>query len=104
MTRNRKKKKKYTITEHGPSGRLCFPAMSQYDISSWCPTPDGSGTPTKVIVSMLFQQPVVLGFIDVSGKAVHGETDRIGMRFGSRSAINTFIEILEKHRDEVFPL
>lgn len=89
-------KPRYEIREHGP--KACEPTFAQiesYSICQWCPTPDGSGKPEAVVVT--FEARGLA--LTINGSSASG----IGLRLKSRHAINTFIEILERHRDEVFP-
>jgi hypothetical protein len=89
-------KRKYDITEHGFRGCEELVQVEEYGVAQWCPTPDGIGTPEAVVI---WYKPRGLSIRLRDGRAVN----EIGLRMKSRHAINTFIEILKRHRDEVFP-
>jgi len=80
------------IREHGPKS-LDYPCMplKEYTVGAWCPTPDGSGPPQAVAIEF---KPAIPEFEDMS----------FVFRMRSRKAMNILIEILERYRDEVFPL
>jgi len=80
-------KRAYDITEHGPSPITGTVYIEGYTVGQWCPTPDGSGPSTAVVIQLHV------------GDGMH-----IGWRLKSRRAVNVLIEVLERHRDEVFPV
>ena len=57
-----------------------------YAVGSWCPTPDGSGAPTAVAISI--------------------ETESFGdivLRMKSPRAVDEFIQALLRHKRDVWP-
>lgn len=68
-----------------------FVPVLEYQVGSWCPTPDGSGPATAV--ALRFHGPV-LG------------TDRMvsmHLRLKSARAVDELIAALERHRNDVWP-
>ena len=88
---------KSNISEHGPTPTPFLAQLEAYDVGQWCPTPDGTGPPEAVVLSIV---PKVDTPIYVCGR----RAEAVGLRLKSRKAINVLISILERHRDEVFPL
>lgn len=87
--------KRYEISESDkPTPTPNLAQFEGYTVGQWCPTPDGSGAPTAVVLSVEFSGQHTLDGWPCSA---------IGLRLKSRHAINTLIEVLEKYRDEVFP-
>lgn len=80
-------KGKYDISEHGPKSFAGTFQIEHYTIGQWCPSPDGSGKPEAIAISFKIADGCEIFF-----------------RLKSRHMVNTFIEIMEKHRDEVWPL
>lgn len=78
--------------ERGPRSLAGVFQIEEYTIGQWCPSPDGSGKPEAIAISFKIKSP--------DGD----DTCEIFFRLKSRRAVNVFIEIMEKHRDEVWPL
>lgn len=88
--------KRYEISEKiGPQGTPDLAQFEGYTVAQWCPTPDGSGPPTAVVL----QLDVANVHFVVNGRRAAA----VGLRLKSRHAINVLLEILERHRDAVFP-
>lgn len=90
-------KRKYDISEHGPRATPRLAQFEGYTVGQWCPTPDGSGKPEAVVLEIC--KPDGIEFL-IQGRRASG----LALRLKSRHAINVLIEVLERHRDEVFPL
>lgn len=75
--------------EHGPlPGRLGpYLEVEELGVREWCPTPDGSGPPLQVWVTLKLK----------------GVEEELLIRFKSARTIGRFINSLRKHRDNVWP-
>ena len=60
--------------------------IEEYDVASWCPTPDGSGPPEQVHV--LFR--------------IKGHPTPLVMRLKTQEATDTLIAALQRHRRDVW--
>jgi hypothetical protein len=60
--------------------------IAEYGVGSWCPTQDGSGPATAV----------VLHFTMADGQ-------QFGLRLKSARAVDELIAMLERHRNDVWP-
>lgn len=69
------------------TGGVPFLPIEQYHMGSWGPLPDGKGPSTEVHV----------------GLTVTGFSHELVMRFKSADALDQFIEILQRHRFDVWP-
>ncbi len=91
-----KRKPRYDISDFNtPRPTPHMAQIEHYTIGQWCPTPDGSGPPEAVVIEI---KPKGVSFL-IDGRMA----DSIALRLKSRHAINTFIEVLERYRDDVFP-
>jgi len=72
--------------EFGPRPLPVGVTIESYSIGAWCPTPDGSGPPEAVAIQLNIPG---LGF-------------PLFMRLKSRRAVDEMIEVLAKHRDDVW--
>ncbi len=86
--------RKYEIVEHAARPTPDLAQFHGYSVGQWCPSPDGTGRPEAVVISIELGPGCTLNERLCSA---------VGLRLGSRHAINTLIEVLERHRDEVFP-
>jgi len=71
------------------SGQACGPVMEieSYNVTEWCPTPDGSGQPEQVWLQVnLKDVPIPMA-----------------LRLKSMDAVDTLIEALTRHRLNVWP-
>jgi hypothetical protein len=65
---------------------LIGPKVNGYSVGSWCPTPDGSGKPVAVAISL-----------DVSG------IGDIVVRLKTPDAVDNMVQLLLKYKQEVWP-
>ncbi len=70
-----------------------FVPVLEYQVGSWCPTPDGSGPATAVALRL--HGPVLNG-----GEA---QTVTMHLRLKSARAVDELIAALERHRNDVWP-
>ena len=60
--------------------------IEEYTVASWCALPDGKGPSTQVHI--VLKTPLKARFV---------------LRLKSKDAVSTFIEALERHRNDVWP-
>ena len=65
---------------------LLGPTLQGYSVGAWCPTPDGSGKPTAVAISM----------------QVKGMGDLV-MRLKSPESVDEIVQLLLQYKQEVWP-
>ena len=65
---------------------LLGPQIESFTVGSWCPTPDGSGKPTAVAISL-----EISGFGDLV------------MRIKSPQEVDRIIQMLLRHKRDVWP-
>jgi hypothetical protein len=68
-------------------------ALEGYRVSNWHDLPDGRGTPSAVVFSLM---------LDKAGEKVLG-TEEIGMRLKSPAAVDELVAALQRHKFEVWP-
>jgi hypothetical protein len=90
-----KQERRYEIIEHGAKPTPGVAQFDGYTVAQWCPTPDGSGRPEAVVLQIDLN-----AVLHINGRVA----DAIALRLKSRHACNVLIEVLERHRDEVFPM
>lgn len=75
--------------EHGPQSLagVAFMEIEEVHVAEWCPTPDGSGPPEQVWMTI----------------KVKGVDAQLVLRFKSPRTIGRLINNLRKHRDNVWP-
>lgn len=75
--------------EHGPRSLagVAFMEIEDLSVHEWCPTPDGTGPPEQVHMTI----------------KVKGLDARLILRFKSPDTLGRFIGALRKHRDNVWP-
>lgn len=64
-----------------------FIDIEEIHVASWCPTPDGTGRPTQVWLTLKLK----------------GMEGHLRLRFTSPRTIGRVINNLRKHRDDVWP-
>lgn len=72
------------IPENCPDHLLAL-RIGDYQVGSWHPLPDGKGRATQVHLALRLNVGVVV------------------LRLKSRNAVQTLIDALERHRDDVWP-
>lgn len=87
--------KKYQVPNEEWSGLnledIAILPIASYSVHEWTPGRDGHGKPEQVHIHFTLDLPK-MGNIPMA------------IRFKSRSEINRFITMLERHRDGVWPL
>lgn len=79
--------KTHPLPDAQPMGKPIFaPLTLGYDVGAWCPTPDGSGKPEAVAMS-----------IHVDGGL------EVLLRLKSRAEVNRLVAVLLRHADDVWP-
>lgn len=71
---------------HGPRGHLVGMTVIGYSVGSWCPTPDGSGPATAVVLQV----------------NIDGMPDMF-LRLKSPAAVDELIAALQRHKADVWP-
>ena len=73
-----------------PKQLIGLPLIEEYGVASWCPTPDGTGPATAVVLHFLVdglaEQPI-----------------EMGIRLWNAAAVDQLIAMLERHRNDVWP-
>jgi hypothetical protein len=73
---------------------LIGPNVNSFTVGSWCPTPDGTGKPEAVAVS------IEIDMIDMNGNP--NPVD-IVLRIKSPMELDRFVQMLLRHKREVWP-
>ena len=78
-----------SITQHGPGPVLAGTLeIDEYSLSQWCPTPDGTGPPEQLWLTLKLK-----GIDDMT----------LALRFKSRQAWDDLAAIGDSHADEIWP-
>jgi hypothetical protein len=78
--------KKAKVEDLGPSGLGLGFTITEYSVGAWCPTPDGSGKPTAVAISL----------------KLDGSPYPHVLRLKSKGAVEMLIRHLQRYQKEVF--
>lgn len=73
----------------GPHGPLIGPDVESFTVGSWCPTPDGSGKPVAVAISLR----VTIADIPMD----------LVMRIKSPMEVDRIVQMLLRHKRDVWP-
>lgn len=65
-------------------------AIEEYNVGSWCPTPDGSGKPTAVMLRLKIRLDALTPLT-------------VAMRFKTAGELRRFIGALSRHLADVWP-
>jgi hypothetical protein len=76
------------VESRGASGQLFGIGVRGYTIGSWCPTPDGSGPPSAVMMQLHLDVP---------------DFPALCLRLKTPEAVQDMIDALREHQKDVWP-